>query len=250
MTDTTLAPLPVPVGTVVEFFEAGRILLGICMAVKGTRLSVVAETGREFNLARNRVLHFSRRPLDWQAERAQLQAQMRAIGQTRQALSDKVDIVELWSLLRDEPDRLTSEQLAELVFSGPISDHHVAALQRVMLQDKLYFQFKDGAFHARSEQQVQERTAQLEREAARDALLNHGADWLAAVLAQGDSVRLPRIGVFSAGLSSEGGAATPDEVRQLRKEIGINFRPAPEFRRALEAAGDQFTGEVVQLPAP
>jgi len=76
------------------------------------------------------------------------------------------------------------------------------------------------------------------------------ADWLAEVLAQGDSVRLPRIGVFSAGLSSEGGAATPDEVRQLRKEIGINFRPAPEFRRALEAAGDQFTGEVVQLPAP
>jgi len=220
MTDTTLAPLPVPVGTVVEFFEAGRILLGICMAVKGTRLSVVAETGREFNLARNRVLHFSRRPLDWQAERAQLQAQMRAIGQTRQALSDKVDIVELWSLLRDEPDRLTSEQLAELVFSGPISDHHVAALQRVMLQDKLYFQFKDGAFQARSEQQVQERTAQLEREAARDALLNHGADWLAAVRSKKPGQPLPTAAALG-----------PDQRQQIienLKDFALHFQDAAE----------------------
>ncbi len=76
------------------------------------------------------------------------------------------------------------------------------------------------------------------------------ADWLAEALSVGDSVRLPRIGVFSASLSSEGGAATAEEVRRLPKDVSVSFRAAPELRRALEAAGDQFTGEATELATP
>jgi len=76
------------------------------------------------------------------------------------------------------------------------------------------------------------------------------ADWLAEALSVGDSFRLPRIGVFSASLSSEGGAVTAEEVRRLPKDVSVSFRPAPELRRALEAAGDQFTGETTELATP
>ena len=75
------------------------------------------------------------------------------------------------------------------------------------------------------------------------------ADWLGEALSQGDAVSLARIGSFSASLTSEGGSATPDELRRLAKDTGVNFRPAPDLRRALEAAGDQFTGEVVEIKA-
>jgi len=76
------------------------------------------------------------------------------------------------------------------------------------------------------------------------------ADWLAEALSVGDSFRLPRIGVFSASLSSEGGAVTAEEVRRLPKDVSVSFRAAPDLRRALEAAGDQFTGETTELATP
>ncbi len=73
------------------------------------------------------------------------------------------------------------------------------------------------------------------------------ADVIAEALSDGDSVRINRVGVLSASLHSDGGAATPDELRRIRKEVGVNFRAAPELRTALENAGDQFTGDVTTL---
>lgn len=172
---------PVPAGTVVEFFEARQILLGVALAMKGSRLSVLGENGREFNLARSRVLHFSRGCLNCELGRDFMIAELAKIRNAREDLTRQIDIEELWSLLMDEAQSFSAEDLAELVFSEAINDHHVAAVQRVLLQDKLYFQFKDGSFRARPETKVQARTEQLAREAERDALLSRGSDWLAGL---------------------------------------------------------------------
>ena len=66
----------------------------------------------------------------------------------------------------------------------------------------------------------------------------------------GGVMPLARLGSFSATLSSEGGAVTAEEVRRLPKDVSVSFRAAPELRRALEAAGDQFTGETTELATP
>lgn len=76
------------------------------------------------------------------------------------------------------------------------------------------------------------------------------ADIAAERMGHGDCVRFDRIGLLSASLTSESGAATPEELRRIRKEIGVNFRPASELRTHLENAGETFTGEVTTLPSP
>jgi hypothetical protein len=55
---------------------------------------------------------------------------------------------------------------------------------------------------------------------------------------------------LSSSLTSEGGAATPEELRRVPKDVGVNFRPATELRTYLENAGETFTGEVTNLPTP
>lgn len=76
------------------------------------------------------------------------------------------------------------------------------------------------------------------------------ADVICEELADGNAVGLDRIGVLSTSLTSESGAATPEELRRIPKEIGVNFRPASQLRRFLDNAGETFTGEVTTLPAP
>jgi predicted histone-like DNA-binding protein len=76
------------------------------------------------------------------------------------------------------------------------------------------------------------------------------SDVIQEELGDGNSVRLERIGVLSSSLTSEGGAATPEELRRVPKDVGVNFRPATELRTYLENAGETFTGEVTNLPTP
>ncbi len=172
---------PVVPGTIVEFFEARNILLGVCLATKSQRMTVLAENSREFNLARSRILHASSKPLDPNLSRENLIARLLQIKEIRETLRQRIDTVELWSLLEGEAEGFDALTLAQMVFAEAVSDHHVAAMQRVLLADRLYFQFKDGLFYARPEEAVRQRQEQLRREEERETLLKLGAGWLEGI---------------------------------------------------------------------
>ena len=72
-------------------------------------------------------------------------------------------------------------------------------------------------------------------------------NWLPVTLGNGDAVSLDRLGTFSASLTSEGGAESPEALSRLPRDVGVNFRPSPDLRSALQGAGDHFTGEVTTL---
>jgi exoribonuclease-2 len=168
-------------GTVVEFFESKQVLTGVCVAVKSGRLTVLSEQNREISLAQSRLIHAGQMTLDMKLTRDDHVRKLGAVAAARRQLMEHISLEELWSLLEGEEDAFNVRTLAELVFSSSISDDHVAAVQRVLLQDRLYFQFKDGAFQARSSEKVELRRVELQREEERESRLEEGSKWLETV---------------------------------------------------------------------
>lgn len=171
----------VPVGTVLEFFESREIVCGVCLAEKNGRLSILTEHNRELNLAQSRIIHFGSEPLPAGISRDQLVQRLLSIRALRSELMEDIRVEELWSLLESEEDGYDVRQLAEFVFPTPVTDHQVAATQRVLLLDRLYFQFKDGKFFARSADKVEQRRLEMQREVEREERLDKGSRWLHAV---------------------------------------------------------------------
>lgn len=168
-------------GTVVEFFEAKQVLCAVCLTFKNQRLAVLTEQNREINLARSRLIHIGSRSILAAAGRDDMAQQLVAIAGMRKELMQQVNIEELWSLLEGEEEGFDAAQLAEFIFSNKVSDHHAAAVQRVLLQDRIYFQYKDGQFFARSQEKIEQRRQEMDREAERAARLIQGAQWLRSV---------------------------------------------------------------------
>ncbi|MHC1744635.1 MAG: ribonuclease catalytic domain-containing protein [Syntrophobacteraceae bacterium] len=167
-------------GTLVEFFENRQVLCGVCTAVKNNRLAILTEQNKEASLSQNRLVHVSRETLDLRLSRDDLVARLHSFSVVRKQLMADVSVEELWSLLKSESEGFSVRDLAELVFSGVVSDHHVAATQRVLFQDRLYFQFKDGQFIARPADKIEQRRMELVREEARAARIESGAQWVHA----------------------------------------------------------------------
>lgn len=173
--------MPIP-GSVVEFFEAKEIVCGVCLAVKGGRLSILTEANKEINLAGSRLLHVGRETMSTALSRDDMVKRLAAVRALRRSLMSEVNVEELWSLLVEEAEEgFSAAETAGFVFSTPITDDHVAAVQRVLLQDRIYFQYRDGLFHARPEEKVEARHQELQREEEREAQLEMGSQWLQAI---------------------------------------------------------------------
>ncbi len=232
---SSLVPPEMPAGTVVEFFESKDILLGVCLAVKDQRLSILTETNREMNLSRRRVLFASPGALDPSASRDDLVRLLLGIRKRREDLAGTVRVEELWEVLEGEEEGFEPRYLAELYFSGEVSDDQVAALQRVLLRDRLYFQYKDGLFVPRTAEKVEQRRLELEQEAQREALLEAGAAWLKQVHGSRSPARKdppdPRILDYLKDFCLFGQEAEESAlVRELFKRAGIPPQPNTAFR--------------------
>ncbi|MCK8602885.1 ribonuclease catalytic domain-containing protein [Desulfoferrobacter suflitae] len=168
-------------GDVLEFFEAKQVICAVCLGLKNQRLTVLTEHNRELNLARSRIIHIGDRTLDLNLTRDAMVRELAAVSIGRESLMAQVEVEELWSLLEGETEGYGANALAEFVFAAPAGDDQVAAVQRVLFQDRLYFQFKDGKFHARSPEKVEQRQLEIEREEQKEARLEAGSKWLKAI---------------------------------------------------------------------
>lgn len=222
-------------GTVVEFFEAKELLLGVCLAVKDQKLHVLTEANREMGLVLRRVVSASPNKLNPAQHRDDLVRGLKSLRHLRESLAAQVNVAELWSVLEGESEAYGPQDLAELVFASQVTDDHVAAVQRVLLADRLYFQFKDGLFTARTAAQVERRREEMAREAERERLLEEGAQsvrrvWQAKSGARQeifDQTVLEKIKDFGLfGQESENAAF----VKELFSRAGIPVQPASAFR--------------------
>lgn len=175
-------------GKVFEFFESKEILCGVVLVVKDGRLNAISENNREVALTISRIVYHGKTSLNLAMGRDELTQRLRSISENRRNLTESIDLAEIWSLLQSEDSGYGPEEIAEFIFSTPVSDDQAAAVKRALLSDKLYFQAKDSSFYPRSEENVESRRLELQREAERERRLCEGARWLAAAAARRQSV--------------------------------------------------------------
>ncbi len=168
-------------GAVFEFFESKEILCGVVLSVKDGRFNALSESNREVGLTLSRVVYSGKKSLDLELSRDQLLEKLRSISVNRKHIMNRIDMQEIWSLLESEDAGYEAVEIAEFIFSAPVSDDQAAALKRLLLSDRLYFQAKDSRFYPRSAQNVETRRLELEKEAEREQKLIEGARWVANI---------------------------------------------------------------------
>lgn len=231
---TQTAALEIVPGTVLEFFDEKKMVCGVCLECKEQRLAVLSEQNREISLSRGRVLYFGQQRLSLGLNRDELVQRLCTISAHRRALMEHVEIEELWSLLDGEERPFRLPELAGYVFSGSLTDDHVAAVLRVMLADKLYFKYKAGDFTPRSPSQLELLRQERDKQEEQEHLLQEGVSWLKKVWQRQPGAVPPA----SRELLLEAiksyclfGQESPDVVfaRELLKRAGI-VQPQGAFR--------------------
>ncbi len=168
-------------GNVLEFYDSKEILCGVVVAVKDGRLNAISETNREVAVSLSRIVYRGKTSLNLAMGRDELLQKLRSISENRKNIMRGINLEEIWSLVESEGTPYGAEEIAEFIFSTPVSDDQAAAVKRSLLSDKLYFQAKDYSFYPRSAENVESRRVELEREAERERKLSEGARWLLAV---------------------------------------------------------------------
>ena len=167
-------------GSIVEFFEEKRILCGVVLELKGERLHVLSQNGRELTLAPKRLLHAGPSlPLNRLIRQDLLKRLEEAAGR-REVLKAAINLEELWELLAPENHPTTVTELAELWF-GRASADEVAATGRRLREDRLLFKLRDEQVEANPPELVAQLRQQQEWEAARRRELAEVGAWLQAV---------------------------------------------------------------------
>ncbi len=228
------APCEIVAGTILEFFESKEIVCGVCTAVKNNRLSILTEHNREVSLAQSRVIHFGRDTIDPKLGRDGQVEKLRAVTALRWNMTRSVDVAELWDLLEAEEEGFEGEDLAGFAYSGPLTEHHVAAVQRILHQDRLYFQYKDGLFFARSREKVEQRRIEIEREAEREARLERSSQWVEAVWNRKPRAAIDEQDALIQSLKDYAilGQESPEGVfvKELFKRAGVPPQPQSAFK--------------------
>ncbi len=222
-------------GAVFEFYESKEILCGVILSVKEGRFNALSESNREVGLSVSRIVYLGKTRLDLKLSRDELLEKLRSISGNRKEIMSRIDLEEIWSLLQSEEAGYDADEIAGFIFSTPVSDDQAAAVNRSLLSDRLYFQARDSRFYARSDESVEARRIELQKEAEKERRIAEGARWIAIVNSRRQAVpplefreqlieQLKNFAVFS--LEAKESAF----VKELFKVAGIPSTPQSAFR--------------------
>ncbi len=155
-------------GDVLEFFEQKRIIAGMCLSVKGSKIHIITETSRQMNLAPARILHHAPGRLPAATSRSEAIGKLREICRERIALSETVNLPELWNHLDAGGTVLPVEDMVELAFPSPVDTDHEAAIIRAILDEKVHFVYKDNSIRIEDRESVERARHKIEQDRARE----------------------------------------------------------------------------------
>jgi exoribonuclease-2 len=172
-------------GTIVEYIDQQSIVCAVVLEESDERARLLNEQARELSHKISRLSHISRQRIKIAAGRERLMAALREAGLRRKALSETIDIRELWEVLSGAEDWIDLATMTGLCFPGKDSGDHESAVIRACFDNRIYFKFGQNAFLPYSVEQVDRNIAAEKDKAARQQLIQSASDWLRSVLAEG-----------------------------------------------------------------
>jgi len=219
-------------GQVVEFIENNKFTLAVCLQSKGERISALTQGGREINLGPSRLMHLSREVLSLELPRTRLLDSLKERCAMRDEIKSAVDPYELWDLVQGEEEGLEVSFLADILFGNQANSDHEAALLRALLEDKVYFKYREGRIFPREPAQVDLLINQREQEARREKEIEQGAAWLRSI--------------WEGNLNAH--VENKDEIIEALKQVALENKTQPLYKKgkdllqraALESDGIAF----------
>jgi exoribonuclease-2 len=151
--------------------------------IKKLRLRLLTENNREVKLAVSRLTHRSDLILDTTATRLKLIGELREVAARRRALSDQVNIQDLWEVLNSEQQWIDLPTMTELCFPEDSNSDHESAVIRAFFADRLYFKFDTDRFFPHTSEKVEQILSQRKAAEKQEALIVQGAAWMQKTLA-------------------------------------------------------------------
>jgi exoribonuclease-2 len=203
-------------GKVVAFFEQKKILLAVCLEVKGNKLHLLTEENREMTLGPNRIVLASSQTLNPTLPHESLLETLKEAGKQQKELTGACSLRELWELVWEERREFSLQDLAELIFNPPVTFNQEMGLFRALFEDRLYFKPKADLYEPREPEKVEEIVLQIEREAEQAREIEEGSRWLARIWSGEPADPSPR----------------KDEIIRVLKEFAILGTEAPDQAKA------------------
>ena len=169
-------------GNVVEYIDRHKIICAVVLKVKKQRLRLLTETNREVNLSAGRLSHKCNMRLDLSMGRNKVVDALKEIANRREALTNHIDIKELWEVLNTEQEWIDLDTMTEFCFPDSPTDDNESTVVRAFFKNRHYFKFNHDQFFPYSEEQVEHKTAQEIEAARRNRIIEEGGDWLSNVL--------------------------------------------------------------------
>ena len=169
-------------GIVVEFIDRQKINCAVVLEADRQKLRLLAENNREIKMSEGRLLHASNRSLDLSGGRDRLVAGLKETVRLREALSEKVDIQELWEVLNAEQNWIPLHTITELCFPDGADGDHESAVIRAFFKNRLYFKFNQEGFYPYSAEQLVQLRAQAAEALRKHRLIEKGGEWLKRIL--------------------------------------------------------------------
>ncbi len=172
-------------GTIVEYIDQQSIVCALVLEESDERVRLLNEQARELPHKISRLSHISRQRLKITAGRDRLVEALREAAVRRKALSETIDIRELWEVLSGTEDWIDLATMTGLCFPGKDSGDHESAVIRACFDNRIYFKFGQNAFMPYPAEQVDRNIAAEQEKAARQQLIQSASDWLRRVLTAG-----------------------------------------------------------------
>ena len=169
-------------GSIVEYIEQQRIISAVILQEKNGKFRLLNEFNREFAFSASRLSHISQTKLDSSLSRDILVSQLKELVEKRKALSDTVNIKELWEILNEEQVDIDLSAMTNFCFDPPLTSDHESAVIRAFFQDRLYFKFNKSFFFPYSPDQVELKKKQIRKAEKKERQIQQGAAWLNEML--------------------------------------------------------------------
>jgi exoribonuclease-2 len=213
-------------GAIIEYMEQGRFVCAMVVDEDSKRLRLINQNGREVNLPHSRLLHQSVKRHSLSLGRDEQLRLLKEADQVRQAMMREIDLAGIWQLASEEKGgSFTPEFLAELAFGEDATDNHVAAFLRAVLENRLYFKYREGKVVAHAPEAVAGLLLKQEKEKEEAALMSTGAMALKRLWEGESTAEWPECGRCLSLLAdyyifgSE--AEESDLARELLKKAGL-----------------------------
>ncbi|MDH3329963.1 MAG: RNB domain-containing ribonuclease [Desulfobulbaceae bacterium] len=170
-------------GCLIEYIDAGKFYCAFVTDNTGSRLRLLGQNDRDFNLPQSRIVSVSRKKHSLEASRDQLVAMLKTTSENRRLIAESTDLHEVWELTCTEPVTEYSVLfLAELLFGEEVTDDQTAAFLRAVVADRFYFKFKNGRITVHTPEQVEQLRHQAEKEAEKEKILETASEALQKIM--------------------------------------------------------------------